>query len=86
MSKQVVITEEEYEEYKKLRHFWSQTSSKFMELKEYIIEIMIVANAGDLPGVTRDDILYILLSLANEANECSAEYESFLNNYIKELI
>jgi len=47
---------------------------------------MIVANAGDLPGVTRDDILYILLSLANEANECSAEYESFLNNYIKELI
>lgn len=34
----------------------------------------------------RDDVLYILLSLANEANECSAEYESFLNNYIKELI
>ncbi len=32
MSKQVVITEEEY---KKLRHFWCQTSSKFMELKEY---------------------------------------------------
>ena len=86
MSKQIMITEEEYKEYKNLRHFWYQTSDKFMALKEHIIEMMIVANSEDMPGVTQDDLLYILLSLANETNECAVDYESFLNNYIEELI
>ncbi len=86
MSKQIMITEEEYNEYKNLRHFWCQTSDKFMALKEHIIEMMIVANSEDMPGVTQDDLLYILLSLANETNECAVDYESFLNNYIEELI
>ena len=84
MAKYKVITKDEYKEYHKLRKYYVGVIDKFSILKLHISRLLVATNAVDYSEVTLDDIMQIIMDIT--MNECSKEYEKFIDSYVTNLI
>ena len=86
MAKYKVITKDEYKEYRKLRKYYVGVIDKFSILKLHISRLLVATNAVDYSEVTLDDIMQIIMDITDDMNECSKEYEKFIDSYVTNLI
>lgn len=86
MAKYKVITTDEYQEYQKLRKYHIRVVDKFSILRLHISRLLVATNAVDYSEVTLEDIMQIIIDVADDMNECSKDYEEFIENYINNLI
>ncbi len=86
MKKYRIITNEEYLEYKSLRKCHIGVVDKFSILKLHISRLLVATNAVDYSEVTLDDIMQIIIDITDDMNECSKEYEKFIDSYVTSLI
>ncbi len=86
MAKYKVITKDEYKEYHKLRKYYVGVIDKFSILKLHISRLLVATNAVDYSEVTLDDIMQIIMDITDDMNECSKEYEKFIDSYVTNLI
>lgn len=78
MNKTVVITEEEYEEYKKLRRRNMQVKDNFFELKKKILNLIILSDAINDPGNSQEDLLSIIVDTVFDAGKALDNMEKIV--------
>lgn len=78
MNKTVVITEEEYEEYKKLRRRNMQVKDNFFELKKKILNLIILSDAINDPGNSQEDLLSIMVDTVFDAGKALDNMEKIV--------
>ncbi|MDE6506082.1 MAG: hypothetical protein K2K71_02325 [Eubacterium sp.] len=80
MQKKVTITQEEYEEYRKLRKYKRMVSDKYNEQKPYICQLKILTEALFYSVVNKDDIVGLIFNNVYDLYNDSIEFGKLVSD------